>query len=108
MAPINQKNDEILNKIFKGNQGKEAQIANDSALSNTILIDILIGILTPTQKAKFDEAVADWKDFTDNSRSQAMEFYTKKQHLIGKKTVMEEIEVKRLEESQEVEEITEE
>lgn len=86
---INKKHLEIRDKLFKGDLGAEAKLQNDSILAILIRQDAIVGAMTATAKAKYDEAIAPYKEFTDKVKAEAIESYKAKASIVGKPTIFD-------------------
>lgn len=75
MKPINEKNLKIRDQVFKGDLGAEQKLQNDAIMAILLRQDAIVEAMTPTAKAKYDEATAEHREFLDNIKDTALKTY---------------------------------
>ena len=83
---------EIRDKLFKGDLGKENQIQNDSILALMIRQDAIVNSMSEEQKAKYEETIAPFLQFTDKVKGEAIQNYIDKMKLLGKPSIFDPVE----------------
>lgn len=80
---------QVVNKLHKGDKGKELKLMNDAIVALLIRQDNIIKSMTPTQKTKFDELSIETEGFTDYVREVSIKEYNNKKRLFGKLSILE-------------------
>ena len=81
---MNDKFIKIRDQVFKGDLGAESKLQNDAILAILLRQDAIVASMTPTQRGKYDTAIASFEEFTTTVRAGTLQKYNEVRAVLGK------------------------